>query len=436
MKLAWVGVVAIVGCTTTRASSEPIKAPDASTCRPIDGTEPAIAFKGAPLPLVCKGIYVDPALTAAEREQVKVWYGSSFRAIRSVFGDAVTSPPVLVQCLSKECIAQFSPEGGRSHAVIDPPTVYLNGVGPMTPGTITHEMVHVVIGTKAKKSTGGRVPTWFDEGVATFLGDNVECAPGMALAIDDLRRLRHNAHWSGYTALPGRIRLSYCQARDEISAWVAIAAVATMLAGIAVDRTGRSHPAHVDAKWTMGRKGFGVDVSGGRDVRLDGLLDFSLPDMPFTISLWTKPRAGSRVLVHSAIDVESAKGFCLPVLGHDESGKLVAQVNYGSTPDTFLVAKSAALPVDQWSHLAMTWSPKGGVSIYVNGSLAAHTPPTNAAQEQRDVPATDMRLFFGGERAGHCWRGALPKGNWDGVLDEIRVHSYALSASEIAELAR
>jgi hypothetical protein len=100
------------------------------------------------------------------------------------------------------------------------PTVIINGIGSLTKGTMLHEMIHVAI-VRRMGARRTALPTWFDEGVATFVGDNAPCPPGMKRAIDDLRRLDAPYAWEGFTNMPGKIDGAYCQARAEVAAWTA-----------------------------------------------------------------------------------------------------------------------------------------------------------------------------------------------------------------------
>jgi glucose/arabinose dehydrogenase len=77
----------------------------------------------------------------------------------------------------------------------------------------------------------------------------------------------------------------------------------------------------------------------------------------------------------------------------------------------------AALPVNTWSHLAMTWD---GLTtrIYVNGSQVASSALTGTA-----VTSTSP-LRIGGNAVWAEW--------FNGLIDEVRVYNRALTASQIA----
>ena len=118
------------------------------------------------------------------------------------------------------------------------PTIVVNGLAAITTRTITHEMVHVEIGRRLG-AKNGILPAWFDEGVATYIGDNAECDPKLPRGIDDLRRLHEESAWMSYTDLPGKLYATYCQARNEVAAWTTAhgrAALVSLIDGVAAGR--------------------------------------------------------------------------------------------------------------------------------------------------------------------------------------------------------
>lgn len=444
------------------------------TCPPPNGSEPPIDFNGAPLSVLCHTVYVEPVTTPEQRALVKRWYREALADLASVFGASKADPPVVVVCATKACAVALTRPTERSHATMEPrPTVFINGIGPLTKGTIVHEMIHIELERRrAGGGAKGALPTWFEEGVATFVGDNGFCPAGTTLAIDDLRRLSASYAWTNFTNQPGKLEPTYCQARDEIAAWVSsrnrkalVDLIDSVFAAGSFDdlygppmRPGASMPDAVDgrfsldertgttasdgsghshgaslvggARWATGHTGSAVNVSGGAHVRADGFVDMGLPDKPFSISLWARPQANAKVLVHIAAN-PAGDGFCLPILGFDSTGRLVAQVIFAADPSAFLTATGPVLATNAWSHLAMTWSANDGVRLYVNGVLSASAAPASQTQRHRSVPASPMHLLFGSDNGAKCWTGGIEPGAWTGVMDEIRVYNYALTAPRV-----
>ncbi len=459
-------------------SSSP-RVADTPACAAPDDRDPPIALNGAPLVALCRGLHADPATSLEDRRALARWYGESLLALASVFGAATTDPPVVISCATDACALHFSGPSRRSRAILGAaprPVVVINGLGPLTEGTMLHEMVHVEIARRLGKTPAGALPTWFNEGVATFVGDNARCSPATKRAVDDLRRLDASFAWEGVTSMTGRIDGAYCQARDEISAWTErrgkpalVALIDAVAAGKsfddlygplvtalpeasydrsldgsfaldedagtnAVDRSGRSHIGSLmdGALWTTGHHGSAVKVLGGSSLRADGFADLGVPDSPFSIALWARPLGVAKVIVHASRNAGGGDGWCNPLLGHDASGRLVAEVSYAQDPKAFLVATGPVLPLSTWAHLAMTWSAADGVRLYVNGVLAAAAAPNSAAQRHRSAPASPVYLRFGSDHESHCWSGSIAPGDWNGVIDEVRVYNYALSPQQLA----
>jgi hypothetical protein len=135
-----------------------------------------------------------------------------------------------------ECVTFFSGSDGRSYAnpgngkprydskyafsfpalVITRQARYPRNVRAVE--VLTHEISHIELNARLR---GESVPAWFNEGIATYLGGEHDCRPGMR-AIDDLSKLQSPARWHEYTNLSSRnLVLSYCQARNEVGAWIA-----------------------------------------------------------------------------------------------------------------------------------------------------------------------------------------------------------------------
>lgn len=358
------------------------------------------------------------------------------------------------------------------------PGVLINGIGPLTRGTILHELVHVEI----IRRMGARrrdLPTWFDEGVASFVGDNAPCAPGYVHPIDDLRRLREGYAWENFTNLPGKMEGTYCQAREEIAAWVQRRERTKLLEVIdgvtagrpfdelygplvtagdhvdeerklvadlafdenadtnAIDKTGR-HLATLlhGAQWAPGRRRSGVKLTGGAHVRIDGLLEYGLPDKPFSITLWARPLTNTRVLLHTASTETGGQGWCMPLLGHDSTGHLTAQVPFGGDAKSILSATGPVLALGTWTHLAITWSGSDGLRLYVAGALVASGAPASPSERRRDAPAAPVRLFVGGDNDAACWTKSIEPGSWNGVVDDLRVFDYALAPDRVSADSR
>ena len=185
------------------------------------------------------------------------------------------------------------------------------------------------------------------------------------------------------------------------------------------------------AAWTTGHRGSGVNVTGGAYLRADDFMEYGLPDKPFSISLWAKPLTNAPVLLHTARNADGGQGWCIPLLGHDAGGHLVAQVPFAHDPKAFLSATGPVLTLNKWSHVAITWSGPNGVRLYVNGTAVAAGTPRFPSERHRDAPATPMHLFIGSDNAARCWTKSIEPGSGNGVVDELHIYNYALSADQV-----
>jgi hypothetical protein len=460
----------------TPAAAAPVRVIGKPICPPPTGDERQELLRGTPMHLVCENVYVEPAMNDDDRESVMRWYSDSLAELGRLFSTHDPSTIPLIVCKTSECATKFAGPSRRSRIVSQPrPAIVIAGLGRLAKATFVHEMIHVEI----ERRTAGKpqVPAWFNEGVATYLSDNVIC-DGVAPSIDDLRRLSQGSAWSGFTERPSKIDGAYCQARDEIGAWAAshgrerivplIDAVAAGKAfdelygpmltkgapGLATahalvgkfgfdekdgieasDQTGNRHKASLvqGAIRAQGHKGQAVRVKDGAHVRVDGFEEYGLPDAPFTLSLWVKPASDAKVLVHTSAPVEGSGGWCQSLLGFDAGAHLVAQTPFATEPKAFLTATGPVLALRKWSHVAVEWSEPGGLRLFVNGKMVADVEPKSSVERHRDAPASPMFLFLGSDRRGQCWTSTIEGGDFDGTLDEVHVYSYALTPAEIAD---
>lgn len=412
-----------------------------------------------------RGVYVDPAASEEQRKNVIAWVRDAAREVDAFFGTKVETPEAVV-CVTEACAFEHAGPTRRSHATLGPPAkVIIAGIDRLTKETLVHEMIHVEVARRLKGKPP--VPAWFDEGIATFIGDNGICPPSRKRAVDDLRSLERAWVWDRFTNTSGRLEEAYCQARDEIGAWTKqhdrralVAIIDGVAAGKkfddlygplltnaspsersrvldahftldenagldAADASDRSHVASLvaGAVWTIGKHGNAVKVKDGSHVRADGFMALGIPDAPFSLGLWAKPLANAKVLVHTAVNASGTDGFCVPLLGHDDKGRLVAQLSTDTDPNAFVSVVGPVLPLGKWSHVLTSWSADEGLRLYVDGALAGSSPSAH-----RLAPGQPLYLFYGTDRRGSCWTQSIQSGDWNGVVDDLRVWDHAIGA--------
>ncbi len=184
----------------------------------------------------------------------------------------------------------------------------------------------------------------------------------------------------------------------------------------------------------LGDGGSGGDATGprvpgriGSAVRLNGAADqIDLPDgivgglTDFTIAIWVNPaatRTWSRVF-----DIGTGTTANMFLTVNAGSGPRFAITTAGGGAEQRLSA-AGQLPLNTWTHLAVTLSGSTG-TLYVNGTAVA----TNTAMTLRpaDLGAT-----------GNNWIGRSQYADpfLDATVDDLQLHDRALSAEEVQTLA-
>jgi hypothetical protein len=411
-------------------------------CPPLDPAAPNPALGAVPVAMVplCRDLYVEAALAQSDRERVARFYDSARADVERGLGPLESAPPLALFCKTEACATYFGgvhhrsrvlPPGRRAEGagyVAGPRvTILILRVDEKARGVLAHERVHVEVMTRLGRA---HRPTWFDEGLAAFVGGEPTCEAQMRAGIDDLRRLETGAAWSEYTNIPGTMEPTYCQARAEVAAWQ--------------ERSGPGGLVELLRKVRAGAA-FG-DVYGAMqsqpatppDTVITSLAT-SLGDAkrPFSLALWIKPAALGGVLAHvSATPVGT--GWCGPLLGFDEDKHLVAQVLQAPSPDLASFARATDPKVRAtgvWTHVAMTWSPASGNRLYVGGALAASSPAPSYFAPSDGLPAF---VAWGSSNVGgaNCWHGGVARGAFQGLVADVRVVSGELDPAAIAALAR
>ncbi len=155
----------------------------------------------------------------------------------------------------------------------------------------------------------------------------------------------------------------------------------------------------------------------------------ALPSTAGTISLWAYPTAYADWISPAGWKLLGANnGYILIDEGGSGSpGKWRAAFrpdNSGNAEAS--VVASASITQNAWNHLVMTWNKSGSVytiALYVNGTSQGSTTWTGS------VGSSGVGNFNFGKS------GDYPDNYFQGNVDDVRVYSRALSASEIADLA-
>ncbi len=167
------------------------------------------------------------------------------------------------------------------------------------------------------------------------------------------------------------------------------------------------------AAWTtQGRFGKGISFDGVND--LVSVADSNLLGLTtgLTVEAWVSPAvlSGWRTAVFKG----APAGLAYALYAHDNAPLPAAYVNVGGTDVS--VGGTAALPLNAWSHLALTYG-SGVQRLYVNGVQVGTRTLTGS------IRTTGNALTLGGNTVWGEW--------FSGLIDEVRVYNRALSAAEI-----
>lgn len=136
-----------------------------------------------------------------------------------------------------------------------------------------------------------------------------------------------------------------------------------------------------------------------------------------TIEMWIKPRQYSiGILTFNWYDTASSpsSGYIL-TLGLNPEGKLVYNVWGGWCGTNKIPAGKTVLPLNKWTHIAVSWGP-GGTKLYVNGQVDAYSE------------ANVWTAFWGTP----CYAYLNDWGRSDlGLIDELHISKVARTDEEI-----
>ncbi len=192
----------------------------------------------------------------------------------------------------------------------------------------------------------------------------------------------------------------------------------------AADATGNAHAGALDngATWVAGQSGNAVALDGKDDyVSLPGGVVSDLSD--FSIAAWVYLNATQTWA--RLFDFGDDRGRYMFLTPKGGSGKVRYAVSTVYGYNEQVIDGDAALPTGQWVHVAVTLSGRVG-TLYVNGVAVGSNPNIDFPPFQ--VGATPQN-----------WIGRSQFKNdpyLNGKVDDFRIYDGALSATEVAALAR
>jgi hypothetical protein len=159
-----------------------------------------------------------------------------------------------------------------------------------------------------------------------------------------------------------------------------------------------------------------------------GFVALGIPNKAFSIAFWINPaRIDGGTIIHLSNFIHS---WCLPLIGFTINGVIVVQIK--SNNNAIVTTLGPTLQTNIWTHVATTYSVSNGLKIYINGlmySYSATNIPYNASGEPNYITVgTSLTVH------SLCNQGDIQSGQFYGSIDELRIYSLELLASNIRSL--
>ena len=176
------------------------------------------------------------------------------------------------------------------------------------------------------------------------------------------------------------------------------------------------------ATWTTGRDGTAVNMDGVDDYI--SLPQIEVTGSAITLSAWVKnssfPTGVNQRFISKAIDSTEGRTYWMLSQTNDGENRLRFRLRADRVTTT-LIASTGTLPLNTWYHAAATYD-GSTMRLYLNGTEVGSVAKSGA-------------LSRGQNASFDIGRSPDDSNYLSGVIDDVRVYSSALTASEIAALA-
>lgn len=189
----------------------------------------APSYHGTTTVAICSNIFIDPSFSRHQQALIIASVNAAIEINKAFYGSLQTDIPDIIACNTDVCANYFAgtttgnnttyPNGHAGEYVPQRTTVAMTAPywGGVNTQILAHELSHVEL---YKRTGGVPVIAWFNEGLATYIGKQNQCA-GLAKGIDDLTKLNLQEDWNTYTGVGGMVATTtYCQASAEVEAWI------------------------------------------------------------------------------------------------------------------------------------------------------------------------------------------------------------------------
>jgi hypothetical protein len=189
-----------------------------------------------------------------------------------------------------------------------------------------------------------------------------------------------------------------------------------------VSFTGKADWKDGAAHYGAGRMGQAGDFDGKRFVDAGDVGNFGFYDS-FTLSAWINPAAATGSIVSRAVDEPEARGWTFSLQDGHLHGDLVLRW----LDDGVRVESEETVPVNQWSHVALTYDGSrlaSGVHLYLNGKELKSKAQLDYMNQPFDVK---QPLRIGA--------GFGPSNRFRGRIAQVGIYRAALTKEDVDALA-
>ncbi|MCX5644017.1 MAG: discoidin domain-containing protein [Phycisphaerae bacterium] len=202
---------------------------------------------------------------------------------------------------------------------------------------------------------------------------------------------------------------------------------------VAKDSSGNSRDGAITgATWNVpGAGGLGscLDFTGTNTMVVNASAGTGLNGLSaITVSLWVKSRVTNSdrgfIIAEVPADNDNFVTMRYDAAGSNGGGTNVLKMGVTSTSGLQQLESSNNLQTTEWHHVALTWKGGVGIKFYSNGAL---NTPTNVQAVNTGTISGCTSLIVG-------QGGKLTNGNWNGLIDDVRIYDYDLTAAQVADL--
>lgn len=159
-----------------------------------------------------------------------------------------------------------------------------------------------------------------------------------------------------------------------------------------------------------------------------GFLPFGIINQSFSISFWIKPTSYSGTILHQS-NSSLGSGSCLTYLGFASNHSFIAQV---LTNSGYVSIAYNNLSLTTYSHVVQTWSTANGLKLYIDNILIETKTASNTQASGSWVNYLTLGSCLNG--CGTCDSGLIAPGQFIGIIDDFRIYSRELTATDVCAL--